>query len=54
MRVAYVATVGNDPWSRLIREEFGAEGLATDFLEIGDRLCPPSRWPSTSRATVAL
>ena len=40
MRVAYVATVGNDPWSRLIRDEFGAEGLATDFLEIQDRPLP--------------
>src|SRR5215813_14484521 len=38
LRVAYVATLGNDPWSRLIREEFGAEGLATDFLEMQD--CP--------------
>jgi sugar/nucleoside kinase (ribokinase family) len=40
MRVAYVATLGNDPWSRLIREEFGAEGLATDFLETEDRPLP--------------
>jgi sugar/nucleoside kinase (ribokinase family) len=40
MRVAYVATVGNDPWSRLIREEFRAEGLAADFLEVEDRPLP--------------
>src|SRR5258708_3053320 len=40
MRVAYVATVGNDPWSRLIRDEFGAEGLSTDFLEMQDRPLP--------------
>jgi sugar/nucleoside kinase (ribokinase family) len=40
LRVAYVATVGNDPWSRLIREEFEAEGLATDFLEVEDRPLP--------------
>jgi sugar/nucleoside kinase (ribokinase family) len=40
MRVAYVATVGNDPWSRLIREEFDAEGLGTDFLEVVDRPLP--------------
>src|SRR5262249_19099703 len=40
MRVAYVATLGNDPWSRLVREEFGAEGLPTDFLEIEDRHLP--------------
>jgi sugar/nucleoside kinase (ribokinase family) len=40
MRVAYVATLGNDPWSRQIRDEFAAEGLATDFLEIQDRPLP--------------
>ena len=40
LRVAYVATLGNDPWSRLIRDEFGAEGLATDFLEMEDRPLP--------------
>ncbi len=40
MRVAYVATLGNDPWSRLIRDEFGAEGLSTDFLEMQDRPLP--------------
>lgn len=40
MRVAYVATLGNDPWSRMIREEFDAEGLATDFLEMQDRPLP--------------
>jgi sugar/nucleoside kinase (ribokinase family) len=40
LRVAYVATVGNDPWSRLIREEFETEGLATDFLEVEDRPLP--------------
>jgi len=40
MRVAYVATVGNDAWSRLIREEFAAENLGTDFLEVQDRALP--------------
>jgi len=40
MRVAYVATLGDDPWSRLIRQEFAAEGLATDFLEMEDRPLP--------------
>src|SRR5260221_4047782 len=40
MRVAYVATLGNDPWSLLIRDEFGAEGLSTDFLEMQDRPLP--------------
>lgn len=40
LRVAYVATIGNDPWSTQIRDEFAAEGLATDFLEIRDRPLP--------------
>jgi sugar/nucleoside kinase (ribokinase family) len=40
MHVAYVATLGNDPWSRLIRDEFGAVGLPTDFLEMQDRPLP--------------
>ena len=37
LRVAYVATVGNDVWSRMIRDEFEAEGLPTDFLSVEDR-----------------
>ncbi len=40
LRVAYVATIGNDPWSGMIRDEFVAEGLPTDFLEIEDRPLP--------------
>jgi sugar/nucleoside kinase (ribokinase family) len=40
LRVAYVTTLGNDPWSRLIREEFDAEGLSTGFLETEDRPLP--------------
>jgi len=40
MRVAYVATVGTDVWSRMIRDEFDVEGIATDFLEIEDRPLP--------------
>ena len=40
LRVAYVATVGNDPWSRMIRDEFDAEGLPTDFLLVEDRPLP--------------
>jgi sugar/nucleoside kinase (ribokinase family) len=40
LRVAYVATVGNDVWSRMIRAEFDAEGLPTDFLEVEDRPLP--------------
>jgi sugar/nucleoside kinase (ribokinase family) len=40
LRVAYVATLGNDRWSRIIREEFDAEGLPSDFLEIEERPLP--------------
>jgi hypothetical protein len=40
LRVAFVATVGNDMWSRLIRDEFDAEGLPDDFLEVQDRPLP--------------
>jgi len=40
LRVAYVATVGNDVWSRMIRDEFEAEGLPTDYLEVEDRPLP--------------
>ena len=40
LRVAYVATVGNDAWSRMIRDEFAIEGLPSDFLEIEDRPLP--------------
>lgn len=40
LRVAYVATVGNDVWSRLIRDEFDAEGLPADFLQVLDRPLP--------------
>lgn len=40
LRVAYVATVGSDVWSRMIRDEFDVEGLPTDFLEVEDRPLP--------------
>jgi sugar/nucleoside kinase (ribokinase family) len=40
LRVAYVATVGNDVWSRMIRDEFDTERLPTDFLEVKDRPLP--------------
>jgi sugar/nucleoside kinase (ribokinase family) len=40
LRVAYVATIGNDPWSRMIRDEFEVEGLSTEFLETEDRPLP--------------
>jgi sugar/nucleoside kinase (ribokinase family) len=40
LRVAYVAEIGNDVWSRMIREEFEAEGLSTEFLVAEDRPLP--------------
>jgi sugar/nucleoside kinase (ribokinase family) len=40
LRVAYVATIGTDVWSRMIRQEFEAEGLPTDHLEVEDRPLP--------------
>ena len=40
MHVAFVTTLGNDAWSRLIRDEFGAEGPVTDFVELQDRPLP--------------
>ena len=40
LRVAYVATVGNDDLSRLILREFASEGLPTDLVEIEDRPLP--------------
>jgi sugar/nucleoside kinase (ribokinase family) len=40
LRVAYVATLGNDVWSRMIRDEFEAEGLPTDHLRIEERPLP--------------
>jgi sugar/nucleoside kinase (ribokinase family) len=40
LRVAYVATLGNDMWSRMIRGEFDAEGLPTDYLEVEEQPLP--------------
>ena len=40
LRVAYVATVGNDMWSRMIRDEFEREGVPADFLAVLDRPLP--------------
>jgi sugar/nucleoside kinase (ribokinase family) len=40
LNVAYVATVGDDTWSRLIVDEWDAEGLPRDFLEIEERPLP--------------
>jgi sugar/nucleoside kinase (ribokinase family) len=38
--VAYVATIGNDVWSGMIHDEFDAESLPADFLEVEDRPLP--------------
>jgi len=40
LRVAYVAEIGTDVWSRMILEEFEAEGLSTEFLDVTDRPAP--------------
>lgn len=40
LRVGYVAMVGNDVWSGLVRAEFEAEGLPDDFLLVVDRPQP--------------
>ena len=40
LRVAYVATIGNDVWSRMILAEFEAERLPTDHLAVEDRPLP--------------
>jgi sugar/nucleoside kinase (ribokinase family) len=40
LRVAYVATVGTDAMSGMIRDEFDVEGLPTDFLAVEDRPLP--------------
>ena len=40
LHVAYVATIGNDVWSRIILEEFESEGLPTTFLRVENRPLP--------------
>jgi len=40
LRVAYVAEIGDDVWSEMIRDEFEAEGLSTAFLVAEDRPLP--------------
>jgi sugar/nucleoside kinase (ribokinase family) len=40
LRVAYIATIGNDIWSGMIRDEFDVEGLSTEFLVVEDRPLP--------------
>ena len=38
--VAYLATIGNDIWSRLILEEWQTEGLPDDLLRVENRPLP--------------
>lgn len=40
LRVAYIAEIGNDVWSRMVHAEFEAEGLPMDFLVAEDRPLP--------------
>jgi sugar/nucleoside kinase (ribokinase family) len=40
MRVGYIAMVGDDRWSRIVRDEWEAEGLPTDFLRVEHRSMP--------------
>jgi sugar/nucleoside kinase (ribokinase family) len=40
LSVAFVGLIGNDMWSRFIREQFAAEGISTEFLQIVDRSLP--------------
>jgi len=40
LRVGYVSMVGNDVWSGMVRREFAAEDLPTDFLLVVDRPQP--------------
>lgn len=40
LRVGYVAMAGNDRWSQIVLDEWGSEGLPTDFLHVEDRPMP--------------
>ncbi len=40
LRVGYVAMAGNDRWSRIVLDEWEAEGLPTEFLLVEDRPMP--------------
>ncbi len=40
LRVALAANLGNDMWSRMIRDEFEFEGLSTEFLAIDEHPLP--------------
>jgi sugar/nucleoside kinase (ribokinase family) len=40
LRVAYVAAVGDDPFSRIVLDEWRSEELPTDYLEVRDAPLP--------------
>ena len=40
LRVAYIATIGTDVWSDLVRDEWRAVGLPEDFLQVEPRPLP--------------
>ena len=40
LRVAFVATIGNDAWSDLIHAEWASEDLPEDFLLVEERPLP--------------
>lgn len=40
LRVGYIAMAGGDRWSRIVLEEWEAEGLPRDFLLLADRPMP--------------
>jgi sugar/nucleoside kinase (ribokinase family) len=40
LRVGYIATLGNDPWSAIVKAEIDGEAMPTDFIETVDRPLP--------------
>lgn len=40
LRVAFGGLIGNDVWSRFVREQFAAERVSTEFLHVIDRPLP--------------
>jgi sugar/nucleoside kinase (ribokinase family) len=40
LRVGYIATLGNDPWSAIVKAEIDAEAMPTHFIETVERPLP--------------
>ena len=40
LSVAFAGLIGNDVWSRFVREQFAGEGVSTEFLYVIDRPLP--------------